>query len=95
MLAFPILYPLVCLFAKMTLLFFYLRLSPERCYRCAIWAAMFIVCGSQGSLFLAATFPCQPVAKSWDDMIAGTCIDKSAVYNWTAITGVINDFMLI
>lgn len=92
---FPVLYPPASLCAKTAMLMFYRRLSPQQWFQWAVYFSMFFVVASQGVLFFLATFGCKPIAKGWDLSLEGTCIDKTPVYEATAITGVISDIMLI
>ncbi|KAJ3537153.1 hypothetical protein NM208_g6433 [Fusarium decemcellulare] len=91
----PILYPICSLFAKMTLLLFYLDLSPQPWFRWSVYGTMFFLCGSQLGLFFASVFQCDPIAKGWNPTITGQCINMASVYQATAITGVISDVFVI
>lgn len=83
------------MFAKMTLLFFYLNLSPQQWFRWSVYFTMFFIVGSQLGLFFASVFQCDPIAKGWNPTLEGACIDMKAVYKGTAITGVISDVFVI
>ncbi|KAH8667107.1 hypothetical protein BX600DRAFT_436472 [Xylariales sp. PMI_506] len=91
----PIIYPLYLIFAKMSLMIFYTRLSPVRVYQIAAWFGVFIALGSNISLTFATTFPCRPLEVAWDPLLTGTCIDRSASYKATAILGLVLDVYLI
>ncbi|KAK8139407.1 hypothetical protein PG984_002787 [Apiospora sp. TS-2023a] len=91
----PIIYPLCCMFAKMSLMYFYTRLNPSRLYQAAAWFGLFFVFGSNIGLAFATAFPCKPLELSWNPLILGTCIDRPATYKATAIIGLLSDVYLI
>lgn len=91
----PIIYPLCCMFAKLSLMVFYTRLNPDRAYQTAAWAGIFFIFGSNFGLALATAFPCRPLAAAWDPRRPASCIDRPAAYKATAIMGLLADFWLI
>jgi hypothetical protein len=91
-----IMYPIVAMCAKVSLLVSYLRLNNERWYRWACYFGLLFVVGSHVGLSLAAALPCQPIAMAWDSTITdGHCIDQPSVYKATAIMGLLSDILLI
>jgi len=92
----PILYNPVQCGAKMALLLLYQRLAPLRWFQVSVWTVMFIVCGSSIAILFAATFPCTPVRAGWDISITDAkCINRQALYQWTAILGAITDILVL
>lgn len=91
----PIIYPLCCMFAKLSLMIFYTRLSPVRIYQAAAWMGVFFIFGTNLGLALATAFPCQPLAAAWNPLLPASCINRPATYKATAITGLLADFWLI
>jgi hypothetical protein len=72
-------YGLSFLCVKVSILLFYLRLSPYKLFRIAVWAVMIvtIVYSILGSF--SFLFNCQPIAKTWDIALAGKCIDLAKI----------------
>lgn len=91
----PIIYPLCCMFAKLSLVCFYTRLSPLLPYRIAAFCGAFFIFGSMFGLTFATAFPCKPLQYAWNPLISGTCIDRPATYKATAIMGLLADIYLI
>jgi len=91
----PIVYPLCMMFGKLSLLVFYLRLSPVFYFKIAAYFGMFFVFGSFFSLTFATAFPCKPIAMAWNPLIDGSCISRPATYKATAILGLLSDIYLI
>ncbi|KAF4972287.1 hypothetical protein FSARC_1123 [Fusarium sarcochroum] len=81
--------------AKLALLIFYLRLSPQRWFKMATWSAIVIICGYTIGIFFAGIFACAPIAMSWDVTITeGTCINRPGLYIATAAVNIISDVIL-
>ncbi|KAF9873915.1 integral membrane protein [Colletotrichum karsti] len=93
-LAAPI-YTLCGSFAKVSLLIFYVRLSPQRWFKCSVLITLaVIICYSLG-IFFALVFACDPIAMNWDATITeGTCINRPALYIATAVANIVSDIML-
>ena len=91
----PIIYPLCIMFAKASLLSFYLRLDPSRTFRYAVYFGLLFVIGSSIGLTFATTFPCKPLKASWNPLIQGQCIDRAATYKATASFGLAADVYII
>lgn len=91
----PIVYPLCMMFTKFSLLVFYLRISPGLYHRYACFFGMFFVFGAFFSLTFVTAFPCKPLALSWNPTLVGTCIDRPASYQATAILGLLTDLYII
>lgn len=89
----PILYNPVQCGAKLSLLLLYRRLAPQRWFQNTIWVVGFFVVGSSIAIMFATIFPCKPIESGWS-MVPGKCIDRPAVYRWTAILGAVTDFMV-
>ncbi|KAH8819336.1 hypothetical protein F5884DRAFT_717660 [Xylogone sp. PMI_703] len=91
----PIIYPLCITAAKLSLLIFYIRLSPVQLYRFAVYFGIFFIAGSNIGLAFATAFPCKPLELAWNPLILGTCIDRPATYKATAILGLMVDIYII
>lgn len=91
----PIIYPLCIMFAKASLMLFYLRLDPAPAFRWAVYFGLFFVIGCGVGLTFATTFPCKPLRAAWNPLIAGKCINRAATYKATASTGLVADVYII
>ena len=71
-----ILYPLLMIFAKASILLLYHRIfRPSNKVIWAIYATLALVIGYNVSVMFAAVWECTPRKKSWDITATGTCID--------------------
>lgn len=88
-------YTLCGSFAKVSLLIFYFRLSPQRWFKRAVWISLAIIAGYSIGIFFALVFACDPIAMSWDATITeGTCINRPSLYIATAAANIISDLIL-
>ncbi|KAF6825094.1 integral membrane protein [Colletotrichum plurivorum] len=82
-------------FAKVSLLIFYRRLSPQRWFKWAIRVTVVIITLYSTGIFFALIFACDPIAMSWDVRVTeGTCINRPALYIATAVANIISDLIL-
>ncbi|KAH6956796.1 hypothetical protein DER45DRAFT_595518 [Fusarium avenaceum] len=82
-------------FAKLALLIFYLRLSPQRWFKWAVWTAITIICIYTVILFCLVLFACKPMAMNWDITVTdGVCINQTKTYIATAAVNIISDLFL-
>lgn len=83
--------------AKLALLLFYLQLNnQDRWFRLAVYFTIFVNVGSNLSIFFGLVFACKPIAMGWDLTITdGTCIDRVALFKFTAVIGIIVDLLII
>ncbi|PVH68619.1 hypothetical protein DL98DRAFT_375249, partial [Cadophora sp. DSE1049] len=80
-LASTIIYCLSILFIKLSILLLYLRISPDRKFRTAVYSVIVVVVGyNLGSAF-TNVFSCTPIARSWDlSITSGSCINRPIFY---------------
>lgn len=82
-------------FAKISLVIFYFRLSPQRWFRLATWASLLFIAGYTIGIFFALIFACTPIAMSFDiTNQAGTCINRPSLYIATAVVNIMSDIVL-
>lgn len=80
----------------MSLLAFYIQLSPHWYFRRAIWAT----CGLVGcyTVVLAALmlFGCYPIRSFWDPdaALSGRCVDNHILYIAIAVSNIVSDVAL-
>ncbi|KAH9997180.1 hypothetical protein F4779DRAFT_631490 [Xylariaceae sp. FL0662B] len=79
--------------AKLSLLLFYLRLSPQKWFRIPVYVTMGIVVGYTIGFFFAVIFVCDPPQKAWDvHVVGGHCNTNQNMA--IAIINAITDLML-
>lgn len=82
-------------FTKLSLLTFYLHLSPQKWWRIAVWTSIGIVTLYASIISLIMFFHCQPISKAFDFKIqGGSCIDAGALYVATAVSNIVTDIIL-
>lgn len=82
-------------FAKIALLVFYLRLSPQRWFRYSVFATLVLIVGYTTGIFFSLIFACDPIERSFDITITtGSCINSAALYIATAAANIISDVIL-
>ncbi|KAF4630434.1 hypothetical protein G7Y89_g7705 [Cudoniella acicularis] len=73
-------YSMSAMFVKLSLLAFYLRLSPNGMFRKLTYAMMVVSASFGVSSVIAAGVQCVPVSMLWDSTQAGHCIDVNSFY---------------
>ncbi|KAI8653982.1 hypothetical protein NCS56_01354000 [Fusarium sp. Ph1] len=83
--------------AKISLLFFYLRLCPERTFRriVQVLAGLFITYAIVYAMI--SLFGCQPIKASWDlvAMATGKCVDKFGFFLAASVANVVMDLIIL
>ncbi|KAJ4246633.1 hypothetical protein NW762_013576 [Fusarium torreyae] len=80
----------------MALALFYRRLSPQRWWKWSVYSVFLLVAGYNLAIFLVIIFGCTPFKKSWDITITeGKCVNRPAVYIFTAALGILSDLVLL
>ncbi|OLN86005.1 hypothetical protein CCHL11_10090 [Colletotrichum chlorophyti] len=88
-------YTLCGSFAKISLLIFYMRLSPQVWLKWAVWITLAVITGYSTCIFFALIFACSPIAMNWDVTVTeGVFINQPALYIATAVANIISDVML-
>ncbi|KAH6706333.1 hypothetical protein BKA61DRAFT_558837 [Leptodontidium sp. MPI-SDFR-AT-0119] len=95
-LASTIIYCLSILFIKLSILLLYLRISPDKKFRAAVYLVIVVVVGyNLGSAFVNL-FSCTPIAKSWDlSITSGSCINRPIFYFANAGLNIGTDFVML
>ncbi|GAP90656.1 putative integral membrane protein [Rosellinia necatrix] len=75
----PIYYISVSL-TKVSIIVFYFRLFPQQSYRAFLWAIMVVVLLTGIATSVAGVFQCDPIARSWNADIPGTCFNQPALF---------------
>ena len=81
-------------FTKLSLLTFYLQLSPQRGWKIAIWTSIAIVGIASTVITLMTYFYCTPVYKAYMPQVDGDCLNPARLYMATASLNIVTDVML-
>ncbi|SCO55032.1 uncharacterized protein FFNC_15717 [Fusarium fujikuroi] len=81
-------------FTKLSLLTFYLHISPEKLFRIAVWISIGIVSLYTLGITLAMLLVCNPPRKAFDFKVGGQCIDAAVLYIATAVSNIATDVIL-
>jgi hypothetical protein len=82
-------------FTKLSLLTFYLPISPQTWFLTSVWTMIGIVILYTPIITILLIFSCSPLAVSWDvTIVGGQCIDKPALYIATAVSNIVTDVVL-
>ncbi|KJZ76498.1 hypothetical protein HIM_04227 [Hirsutella minnesotensis 3608] len=82
-------------FSKLSILSFYLRVSPDLFFRRAVYGLIGLVCAYTVSYILVIVFRCQPVAKSWDLAVEGKCIEYLLPMMVLSIANILIDLIIL
>ncbi|KAI9681320.1 MAG: hypothetical protein M1817_002603 [Caeruleum heppii] len=89
-------YTIAILFAKLSVLCFYLRISPQQSFRIAVFTMMAIVIGAYVPTSFISILSCNPAAQTWDlTVTGGKCINKPVFYIATASINVATDVLML
>ncbi|KAJ8110395.1 hypothetical protein OPT61_g6750 [Boeremia exigua] len=84
-------------FTKLSILLFYLRLSPHRWFRVLVWTLAVVVVVYVAVYNLISIFGCRPIAATWDLrlMESATCMDQLTEYMALSILNIIIDVLTL
>lgn len=87
---------LATMFSKISILLFYLRLSPYQYFRIAVYGLMFITTSSSVVCAFQFLFDCNPMTKVWEITITGgSCIEYGKLWTVTAVINSVTDILMI
>lgn len=88
-------YNMNILTVKLSFLYFYRRLFPQRSFKIALYATgAFILFSTIAFLFLDV-LQCTPPASQWDHSIKGKCVNFTAVVMASGVINVVTDFTIL
>ncbi|KIM94157.1 hypothetical protein OIDMADRAFT_60991 [Oidiodendron maius Zn] len=90
-----ILYKSALGFAKMSMLFLYLRIFTGRIFRISAYTVMFIVISSAIGTIFPNIFQCRPIEKAWNLSLPGECISMSKIWYASSACDIATDVMII
>lgn len=73
-------YYLGLMFTKLSILFQYLRIFPDKRFRFWCFTLMGVIIGWTGWAFFSALFACWPIQHFWNPSIPGACLNRLAVW---------------
>lgn len=77
---------------------FYLRLSPQRWFKRAVWATIAIIAIYSPIIFFSMLFVCRPFSKAYaviNPVEGGECLDLKALFIALAVVNVVTDVIMI
>ncbi|SPJ70426.1 related to integral membrane protein [Fusarium torulosum] len=83
--------------SKLTICFFYFRLSPSLWYQYSVYFTAFVCTSSLVGIWFSVLFACKPIAAGWDVRLSAdaTCINRPPIYITQAAFGCVTDLMLL
>ncbi|USW51811.1 hypothetical protein Slin15195_G051300 [Septoria linicola] len=84
-------YYLALMFAKLSILFQYLRIFPEKRFRRWCFTLMAVIVGWTLWAFFSALFACWPIQHFWNPAIPGACLNRLAVWFSNAAMNIVTD----
>ncbi|KAL4810222.1 hypothetical protein BDV18DRAFT_156592 [Aspergillus unguis] len=91
-----IFYAWAVIFSKLSILAFYLRLSPQLWFRILTYALMGIATCYVLIYTFLFLFRCNPIAQNWDITItSGTCMDSRTIMTVLSIANIIMDVLTL
>lgn len=82
-------------FTKLSLLTFYLQLSPQKWWKTAVWAGIGVVATATTVITLMTWIHCTPVEKAYLPLMQeGSCLDVGILYIATAVSNIVTDVYL-
>ncbi|OAP64664.1 hypothetical protein AYL99_00636 [Fonsecaea erecta] len=94
-LACQVLYKAAALFAKLSMLFLYLRIFSSRGFRIAAYIVMFICVGTAIGTIFPTIFACHPIQKAWTPTLPGKCIWTPGIWYSSSSINIATDVMII
>ncbi|KXJ85424.1 hypothetical protein Micbo1qcDRAFT_198842 [Microdochium bolleyi] len=84
---------------KLSILFFFLRIFPERNFRRVVWVTIGVVCAYGVAFVVAAAFQCWPFSFNWnqwnDRGSGGRCVDRAALAWSNAAASIVLDLWIL
>ncbi len=89
-------YNLATICIKASIIFFYLRFAAaNRPFRVFAYCLLFVVVGYSLTAGFSFVYICQPIAKYWDTLIPGTCLDIYTQFLASACLNSTTDVVLL
>ncbi|KAH8738245.1 hypothetical protein BGZ61DRAFT_526235 [Ilyonectria robusta] len=82
-------------FSKLSVLFFFLRISPDRVIRRAVHTLISLICVYTLVYIFLMIFRCRPVSSGWDLTVEGQCIDSLVPMLTLSIANIVIDLFVL
>lgn len=86
-------YVITVAMTKVSILYLYLKLSPNRTFRIMVWTLMGFVAATAFSCVIAIIFQCKPIHKAWDTSTEGKCVNQVGIFISNAGLDISQDIM--
>ncbi|KAF3222545.1 hypothetical protein TWF192_001573 [Orbilia oligospora] len=93
--AYQILYPLVLLFIKLSILAFYIKISPQRWYQITVYVVGTFVIAWSITFIFAYIFECPNPSTAWSLGFPRGCVNLPALYYSTASINIASDLIIL
>ncbi|PHH66162.1 hypothetical protein CDD81_225 [Ophiocordyceps australis] len=88
-------YAISITFSKLSILAFYLRISPDHKFRIAVFTLIGVVVAYTVTYIFVMVFRCSPVAAGWDLLLKGRCIDNLIPMMVLSIANILIDLVIL
>ncbi|KAH7170080.1 hypothetical protein EDB81DRAFT_152127 [Dactylonectria macrodidyma] len=82
-------------FSKLSVLFFYIRISPDRVIRRAVHTLIAVVAVYTVVYILLMIFRCRPISSGWDMTVEGECINNIVPMLTLSIANIVIDLFIL
>ncbi len=90
-----VLYNFSILAIKLSILYFYRRIFPQRWFKQVLLATGGLITGSTVASMVCDVLQCVPINSQWDPTVKGHCINFASVILASGIVTVVTDFILL
>ncbi|TGO27199.1 hypothetical protein BPAE_0046g00620 [Botrytis paeoniae] len=90
-----LLYKIASCFTKISVCLFYLRIFPSKNFRIATFVTIGIVIIYSIAAVSATIWSCNPIEKSWNKALSGSCIQIGKVWYSTSVMAIVTDLIII
>ncbi|KAF7919079.1 uncharacterized protein EAE98_009399 [Botrytis deweyae] len=90
-----LLYKIASCFTKISICLFYLRIFPSKNFRIATFVTIGIVIVYSIAAVSATIWSCNPIEKSWNKTLPGSCIQIGNVWYSTSVMAIVTDLIII
>ncbi|EPS40763.1 hypothetical protein H072_5350 [Dactylellina haptotyla CBS 200.50] len=93
--SYQLLYPIILLPTKLSILAFYKGISPQKHYQIAVWATVALVVVYTISVFFVYVFECPNPSTAWSLTFPTGCMNLSVLYYATASGNILTDIVIL
>ncbi|TEY37398.1 hypothetical protein BOTCAL_0521g00030 [Botryotinia calthae] len=90
-----LLYKIASCFTKISICLFYLRIFPSKNFKIATFVTIGIVIVYSIAAVSATIWSCNPIEKSWNKALPGSCIQIGNVWYSTSVMAIVTDLIII